>query len=294
MSCPQPTTPVPLTLCMNSAAKANVTDDMIGISSVAGTFSVTGIDALSGGTTGTCAAVPTGYIPIVNTIISTFGDYIKPGSGATPYGANRTATGLLTPTAVGTILGKLKICINTTNFNFKKENVAACDISDNLFITGVQIECGYYYALYKYAIRNLAAAIVCPATPVTRFGTGTTSWADSGIALARYTDAAIILNQMVNDVIYIMDQVAKTRTDVDIAALTTTLNTLDTTLEQVSLRLTNQRDALGSPGQDKMVLFKEMEAYSRQKAAYHNNMLALYSFLNITALGLLFYVYRST
>ena len=42
-----------------------------------------------------------------------------------------------------------------------------------------------------------------------------------------------------------------------------------------------------------MQLYKEMEQYSRQKAAYTNNLLAFYSFLNITSLGLLFYVYRS-
>jgi hypothetical protein len=40
-------------------------------------------------------------------------------------------------------------------------------------------------------------------------------------------------------------------------------------------------------------LYKEMERYSRQKADYTNNLLGLYSFLNITALGLLFYIYRS-
>ena len=169
-------------------------------------------------------------------------------------------------------------------------------MKDSIFITGVQIECAYYYALYKYAIKNLAAAITCPVeTPIKTYGTGTGAWINaSDKALKSYTDAAIILNQMVNDVIYIMDQVAQTRTNTDITNLTTTLAGLDTTLQTTSANLQAQRDALTSPGQDKMVLFKEMETYSRQKAAYHNNMLALYSFLNITALGLLFYVYRST
>jgi hypothetical protein len=40
-------------------------------------------------------------------------------------------------------------------------------------------------------------------------------------------------------------------------------------------------------------LYKEMERYSRQKANYTNNLLSLYSFLNLTALGMLFYIYRS-
>ena len=41
------------------------------------------------------------------------------------------------------------------------------------------------------------------------------------------------------------------------------------------------------------VLYQEMEQYSRQKAAYTNNLLGLYSFLNITALGLLVYIYKA-
>ena len=99
---------------------------------------------------------------------------------------------------------------------------------------------------------------------------------------------------MVNDIIYIMDQVAQKRTTLDIPALTTKLNLLDQSLTASSASLQAQRDKLTTMGQDKMILMKDMETYSRQKAKYHNNMLMLYSFLNITALGLLFYVYRST
>jgi hypothetical protein len=293
MACTQPTitTPVALTLCNNSVGAVNVTDAMIGINTTK-LFSPNNITHF---TTASCSAYPAGYISVVGKIIANNFGYVAPVSSATiPYGSNRTTTGLLNPTAVGTILGSLGICINidTTTFDFKKDDVSSCNSRDDLFIRGVQIECGYYYALYKYAIRNLAGAIVCPVqVPVKSYGT---DWPDSSIALREYTKAAIILNLMVNDVIYIMDQIAQKRTNVDIATLTTKLGVQDTSLTATSSSLTTQRTALTSPGQDKMVLFKEMETYSRQKAAYHNNMLALYSFLNITALGLLFYVYRST
>jgi hypothetical protein len=293
MACTPPTIPVSLTLCNNSAGAVNVTDAMIGINTETKTFLPTSIKPFSGGTTGSCKNFPTGYTSVIGVIIQKIGQYILPATGSTPYGSNRDSNGLLTSTAVGTVLENLTICINIgTTFDFKKDDVSSCNSKDDLFIRGVQIECGYYYALYTYAIRNLAAAIVCPVeTPVKSFGT---NWPDSSVALRKYTDAAIILNLMVNDVIYIMDQVAQKRTNVDIATLTTKLRLQDSNLTLTSSSLTTQRTALTSPGQDKMVLFKEMETYSRQKAAYHNNMLALYSFLNITALGLLFYVYRST
>jgi hypothetical protein len=294
MACTPPTIPVSLTLCNNSGAAANVTDAMIGINTATKTFLPTSIIPFSGGTTGSCRNFPTGYTSVIGVIVQRIGQYTLPAIGSTPYGSNRDSNGLLTPTAVGTVLENLNICINinTSTFNFNKDDISSCNSKDDLFIRGVQIECGYYYALYKYAIRNLAAAIVCPVeTPVKSFGT---NWPDSSVALRKYTDAAIILNLMVNDVIYIIDQVAQKRTNVDIATLTAKLGVQDENLKGTSGRLTTQRTALTSPGQDKMVLFKEMETYSRQKAAYHNNMLALYSFLNITALGLLFYVYRST
>ena len=261
---------------------------MIGINATTKTFNKGSIEPFN---VTNCTAYPTGYISVVNMVTTHIDPYIIPDTTGS-YGSKRESNGLLNSASVTTILGKLGICINTTNFAFTKDNIQACNTKDNIFITGVKLECAYYYALYKHAIKNIAASITCPvSTPIATYGAWTNA-ADK--ALEKYTQSAIILNQMVNDVIYIMDQVAQTRTNIDIASLTTRLNGLDATLTETSRSLQTQRDALTSPGQNKMVLYKEMETYSRQKAAYHNNLLALYSFLNITAIGLLFYVYRST
>jgi len=260
---------------------------MIGVNSTTKTFTQGNIAPFSATV---CTAYPTGYISVVDMVITHIGNYTVPTSAG--YGTKRESSGILNAASVTTILGKLGICINTTNFEFTQANITTCNQNDQRFITGVQFECAYYYALYRHAIRNLAASITCPDTsPKATYGSWTNA-ADK--ALEKYTEAAIILNQMVNDVIYIMDQVAQTRTNIDIASLTTRLNGLDADLTTTSRSLQTQRNALTSPGQNKMVLYKEMETYSRQKAAYHNNLLALYSFLNITAIGLLFYVYRST
>jgi hypothetical protein len=290
MACNPPQTPVTLTLCNTTGIGANVTDAMIGINTGTRQFAAMNIVPFSATV---CKAYPEGYISVVNMVIQKAGNYnIPTATGSTPYGSNRDSNGLLTPTMITTIVEKLGICINTRNFEFTQEKIRTCNQNDEKFIRGVQIECGYYYALYKHAIKNLAAAITCPATnPPKPYGA---NWPDPAVALDKYTQAAIILNQMVNDVIYIMDQVAQTRTNIDIASLTTILKDLDGSLTDTASSLQRQRNALTSPGQEKMVLFKEMETYSRQKAAYHNNLLALYSFLNITAIGLLFYVYRST
>jgi hypothetical protein len=260
----------------NPCAKPNpILDTTIGINSKL--FDVTRITFMSAG----CA--PTGYIPIVDTVKSKMAY-----TATTPYGTGRQASGILTDSSVTSVIGSLGLCVNVgSSFAFTNANITACNSADARFISGVVTEFNYYYALYVYAIRNLSVAIQCP-------GTDTLGSWTAAAAVVEYTKAAIVLNTMVNDIIYIIDQVARKRTTLDVPTLTNKLNLLDQSLTTSSASLQTQRDKLTTMGQDKMILMKDMEAYSRQKAKYHNNMLMLYSFLNITALGLLFYVYRST
>jgi hypothetical protein len=237
----------------------------------------------------TCTSLPTNYKAIVPTV-NTQRAYVTPTQTA-PYSAGRDSNGILTDASVTTLIGSLGLCVNVgSSFAFTAANITMCDTSDAVFIAGAQIEFNYYYKLYIYAIKNLTAAIQCPTSPVTPYG----SFTNSADAVIQYTNAAIVLNTMVNDIIYIMDQVAQKRTTLDVPALTSKLNLIDQSLTSTSAALQAQRDKLTTMGQDKMVLMKDMETYSRQKSKYHNNMLMVYSFLNITALGLLFYVYRST
>ena len=123
-----------------------------------------------------------------------------------------------------------------------------------------------------------------------------TAWTGTGgqnNAINSYKAAAIKLNTRVNDITQIVDAVSKKQRTSNITSLTTRLNADDQNLQSQSATLLRQRELLSSDNQNNMVLMKEMEDYSRQKSKYHNNLLMLYSFLNITAIGLLFYVYRS-
>jgi 7,8-dihydro-6-hydroxymethylpterin-pyrophosphokinase len=78
----------------------------------------------------------------------------------------------------------------------------------------------------------------------------------------------------------------------NVQALGGDITKLNAQLERTEQNLAKHNEIL-SKGKDTSVLYKEMEKYSKEKNKYTNNMLMLYSFLNITALGLLFYVYRS-
>jgi len=219
-----------------------------------------------GDTTSGCTPLPTNYKAITNLSKT----------------ASRDANNILTTTGINSILNQLNICSSETGFN--RNQVDACIANDTIFITNVKNEYDYNYALYKFAINKLTNALTSKTI---------TGWSTQQKCVNAYKAAAIKLNQNCNDITQVVEGVSLARKG-KIPTLTQELNQLDLSLQGQAQSLLSQQEILSSAGQDNMLLMKEMEAYSRQKANYHNNMLMFYSFLNITALGLLFYVYRST
>jgi len=194
-------------------------------------------------------------------------------------------SGQLTVAGVTSILPQLDLCQIPSTLD--KSSIEDCVAKNAIFIQNAQTEFKYYYVLYTYAIVRLMAALKAPdSAPLS-------GWTSNADAVFAYKTAAIQLNQNVNDVTFAIDVIAQNRRTANIPALTAQLSALDESLQGQAQKLYDQRQILSKDNQSNMILKKEMEAYSRQKANYHNNMLMLYSFLNITALGLLFYVYRS-
>ena len=99
------------------------------------------------------------------------------------------------------------------------------------------------------------------------------------------------LNRKVNDMVQIMNKITE--------KMMTSSDTLQKEIEEFNKNLRKKRDQLEE--QNKLIqsneatmrLQKEMVKYSEEKAAYSDNLLKLYSFLNIVALGLLIYVYKA-
>ena len=231
------------------------------------------------GAGGLACTLPTGYTSIVSTI----------GAIST---SNRTAQGTLLPAAADTFISRLGICVPTSTFIFDSSNVIQCDASHNIFITNVQTEYTYYYRLYMFALNRLVTTL--DGGTLTGWSAIDTTTTARQNAQAGYMCATTVLNTHVNDIITIIDRIATNWRSNSIGSLTTLISTFESgtgSLQDQSTKLVQQRKLLASG--DTMLLMKEMEQYSRQKAKYHNNMLMVYSFLNITALGLLFYIYRS-
>jgi hypothetical protein len=104
-------------------------------------------------------------------------------------------------------------------------------------------------------------------------------------------EITIQLNRKLNDLIQIMNAFTKTRL-AQSQSYNDSINSLNASLLEKSKVLSDQNNILTS-GRADALLYKDMVKYTKQKTNYTNNMLMLYSFLNITALGLLFYAYAN-
>jgi hypothetical protein len=154
------------------------------------------------------------------------------------------------------------------------------------FIEGAKAEYCYYNERYAWSINQLFGSLVGPKGQA--FLTVTSA---QQATINKYLQASVQLNQTLNDITKIVKGVAKRRVN-DVKGLGDSINRLNAQLDRTEQGLAKQKEIL-TKGKDTTVLYKEMEKYSKEKNKYTGNVLMLYSFLNITALGLLFYVYRS-
>jgi hypothetical protein len=202
---------------------------------------------------------------------------------------SRDANGLIPDSAIPGIVqsltsGGIVPAIPTNNIN--AADLEAFLTKDTTFIEGTKAEYCYYNERYSWSINQLFGSLVGPNGQ--SYMTVTSA---QQATIIKYLQASVQLNQSLNDITKIVKGVAKSRVN-DTKSLGDSINTLNAQLERTEQGLAKQKDIL-MKGKDTTVLYKEMEKYSKQKNNYTSNMLMLYSFLNITALGLLFYVYRS-
>lgn len=240
-------------------------------------------------------------VTLGNSVASAIPVYGTQGSGCNQLPANystitgitttisanqRDSTGQLTNEAITSIISKLLIC-QPSSIGSDSASIQACTAKDATFISGVSGEYSYYYTLYSYAITTLINALPTTYSPPS-------PWANQQDVITAYQTAAMNLNRILNDITLLIAAIAQSRQQTNIPQITQQIGSLNQTLSSNSAALINQYAILSQSNQNNMLLMKEMEQYSRQKAKYNDNLLMLYSFLNITALGLLFYIYRAS
>jgi hypothetical protein len=189
-----------------------------------------------------------------------------------PNGDMDRENGILKSTAVATIILNLKnsgiiptLTANTDLF-IKKQN----DLMQN-----VKSEYCFYYSRYSYSLQKLLKAI-----------------SDSNtVNINKYLDSTQSLNKKMNDLIQIINGV-NGELLLSNTHMTQEVKKFDDEIKQLHTKLVNQNKIISS-NEAVNKLNKEMVKYTEEKSRYTNNLLKMYSVLNIVALSLLVYVYKS-
>lgn len=139
----------------------------------------------------------------------------------------------------------------------------------------------YYFVRYRYAISQLF-------TNIANATAGSTS---SQQLIDTLLNRAIRLNRRLTDLTQIVnaitvDQYTTAQT------LDTQINNLNGELGEQFEKLQNQANILRSEAPT-VEIKKRMVEYTKEKAKSQNNLLSLYFFLDVVALGILFYVYKA-
>lgn len=196
---------------------------------------------------------------------------------ATPNGdSDRDSTGLLTPNAVQAIIASLKGSgvIPTPNKDAKSKQAA--------LLSTIKSEYCFYDSRYKYALDKIFKEVqqgYLNNTPTTSSST------------KKYIALAQALNRRLNDLIQLVNAITED--------MMTTSTSIDTEMTNMSQSMQDQKKKLDqqnktiSSNEAAMKIRKEMVKYSEEKARHTDNLLKLYSFLNVVALGLLVYIYKA-
>ena len=151
------------------------------------------------------------------------------------------------------------------------------------FVVAARKEYEYYYGRYTYALTVLFNKISAT------YGNNPTLAMKDDIrhALTNVTK----FNTKLNDILSIV-QVVSANIHADVASsaseVTDMMEMMLENKEQIE-----QQNAMIKSNQASALIRKEMVKYTEEKARYNDNLLKVYSFLNIIALGVLLYVYKA-
>lgn len=209
---------------------------------------------------------------------------------AIPSGLDRDSRGFLTQKGVETAIGGLisngifpQPPVSDTGMSNGKDAMNAYFTKDNAFTENIKNEYCYYDSRYKYALQEL----------IGKLQVGYTNNNDDNYKLIqKYLPMTQKLNSKLNDLTILTNEITKKRLE-NAQTNNTNINELNRELSSRSAKLQKQNEIL-SGKQGDVALYKEMVKYTGEKARYTDNLIMLYSCLNIVALGLLFYVYRGS
>lgn len=166
----------------------------------------------------------------------------------------------------------------------QKATLESLGLTEKRTMDGLQTEFCYVYVRYKFALEDLFDTM-------SRTSAGMALTPAQRTSLQAKLDAAKTLNTKLNDLIQLVNYIAKQRAaemreqNSDINSLNGDINSVYGSLAKAN-ELLKKEDALTD-------LRKRMVEFTEEKNRSASNLLSLYGFLNLVALGLLFYIARS-
>lgn len=151
-----------------------------------------------------------------------------------------------------------------------------------ILLDAAQKEYCYYESRYRAALQYLFAGI---------HNASVNNSAEAKQLVDTRLQTTQSLNRKVNDLIQIINAITE--------KMMQSSTTLQDEIKAFTKKLQSQRDKL--EGQNRIIqsndatmrLQKDMVKYSEEKARYTDNLLKMYSFLNIVAFGMLIYIYKA-
>jgi hypothetical protein len=211
----------------------------------------------------------------------------------------RDSSGLLSDSALSAIYSNLAtsgrlVSLEVYNSNFDKditkgtrENsqvmLNTLGKKEDLLMEDIKHEFCFNYIRYKYSLTRLFDAIVSTST-------GTTLTDTQKNDIQSKLDRAKKFNQNLNDLVQINNYIAKKRSE-EMGTQNQNINALNSSITTTFNKL-QSNNALLKREDAVAELRKRMTEFSQEKNLSANNLLALYGFLNLVSIGLLFYIYR--
>lgn len=222
----------------------------------------------------TCSAAETAAFTLTDTTAADTNTMLPTNSPERGADGNMTEAALQTHIDALIAENKLQHAPPTTADG---ETIHAYLTADEAALQALQAEYCYYSVRYKYAIERIIEEAPKPQTGSQPAGP---SW----------LSAARLLNQRITDILAIMRALATQRLTYGSFSNTTALNAALAVRMKI---LSEQGNDLANPNAN-TALYKKMVDYTKQKGKANGNLVLLYTFMNLIALGMLFYVYRAT
>lgn len=199
-----------------------------------------------------------------------------------PAASDRESTGILKQSVIQTIVNNLKTrgIIPTLQGSGSYESFVS---RQETLINNIKTEYEFYESKYETALNNLFNSI--------RAGYDNNTTENISIINANLITSQN-LNKKLNDLTQIINGITGYMLS-STSGLETQIRNFDNLIKDKQDKLQKQNRIITS-SQATTELNKEMVKFTEQKSKYSNNLLGLYSFLNVVALGLLVYVYKSS